>query len=157
MRIARELGQRVLVGKVNMDRNSKDYYVETTAQSIADTEAFVKHVRGLGDALATPVVTPRFAPTCTPELMRALARISDRDALPVQTHMSENRGEIAWVAELHPECESYADVYKQHGLLHDRTYLAHCVHCTGGPYRERYRRALQNIERCSCMSQLQAT
>lgn len=134
VRIARDMGQRVYVGKVNMDRNGaqKIDYVETTTQSVEDTEEFVDHVQRLDDPLATPVITPRFVPTCTPELMRTLGDISDRETLPVQTHMSENKGEIAWVKELHPECSSYADVYDQHGLLHDRTYLAHCVHCTGG-------------------------
>ena len=68
---ARAVGQRVLAGKTNMDRNSKPYYVETTEQSIADTEAFVAFVQGLRDPLATPVITPRFAPTCTPRRTRA--------------------------------------------------------------------------------------
>ena len=43
--------------------------------------------------------------------------------------MSESKAEIAWVKELHPEAETYADVYKDHGLLHERSYMAHCVHC----------------------------
>jgi len=133
-RIARDMGQRVYVGKVNMDRNGapKVNYIETTKDSIEGTEDFVQHVNDMNDPLAVPVVTPRFAPTCTPDLMRTLADISDRETIPVQTHMSENEGEIAWVKELHPECDSYADVYDSHGLLHERTYLAHCVHCSSG-------------------------
>eukprot|EP00940_MAST-03C_sp_MAST-3C-sp2_P001800 g1800.t1 len=134
VKIARDMGQRVYVGKVNMDRNGaeKINYIETTEESVEETERFVDNVQGMNDPLATPVITPRFAPTCTPELMRTLASVSDRESLPVQTHMSENKGEIEWVKELHPECDSYADVYDKHGLLHDRTYLAHCVHCEGG-------------------------
>jgi guanine deaminase len=47
----------------------------------------------------------------------------------VHSHLSESKAEIAWVKELHPEAETYADVYKDHGLLHERSYMAHCVHC----------------------------
>ena len=134
VRIGRELGQRVHVGKVNMDQNGSEEhgYVETTKESLEQTEDFVDHVQRLEDPLAVPVITPRFVPNCSSGLMRDLASISDRDELPVQTHMSENRDEIKWVKELYPESSSYADVYDSHGLLNDRTYLAHCIHCTRG-------------------------
>lgn len=133
-RIAREMGQRVYVGKVNMDRNGapKVNYIESTKESIEGTEEFVQHVNDMNDPLAVPVVTPRFVPTCTSDLMHNLADISDRETIPVQTHMNENKGEIAWVKELHPECDSYADVYDSHGLMHERTYVAHCIHCSNG-------------------------
>lgn len=81
--------------------------------------------------LVTPVLTPRFVPSCTSELMKALGDLSEKYLLPVQTHLSESQGEIAWVRELHPECDSYMGVYERYGLLHERSYFAHCVHCNG--------------------------
>jgi cytosine/adenosine deaminase-related metal-dependent hydrolase len=63
------------------------------------------------------VLTPRFVPTCTPALMRGLSKIAkEHDAL-IQSHISENRNEIAWVRDLHKDCSSYAAVYDTHGLL----------------------------------------
>lgn len=80
--------------------------------------------------LITPVITPRFVPSCTSKLLKSLGDISHEFQLPVQSHLNESIGEIEWVKSLHPECESYADVYMKHGLMHERSYFAHCVHCT---------------------------
>ena len=118
-RIAAGLGQRALVGKVNMDRNAPDFYIESTEESLAETERFVaallaeKHSAsrmgawvGDGGTCAEceplgpppePVITPRFVPTCTSELMRGLADIAKRHQLRITSHVSENMGEIAWV------------------------------------------------------------
>lgn len=113
-----------------MDRNSPPTYTEASAEaSVAATEEFIEGVARVGSPLVAPIVTPRFVPTCSSELMRALGRVArERGGLPVQTHVSENAGEIAWVAELHPEAEHYTDVYAAHGLLTERTLLAHGVH-----------------------------
>ncbi|KAL2915817.1 hypothetical protein HK105_204518 [Polyrhizophydium stewartii] len=127
--VVHEVGQRAFVGKVNMDRNSPDYYVETTAESLASTRAIVDYIRTtLQSPLVTPVLTPRFVPSCTPELMRGLGDIAAEFDLPVQSHLSETPSEIEWVAALHPECTSYSDVYARYGLLTSRTIMAHCVH-----------------------------
>jgi guanine deaminase len=134
--IVREQGQRALVGKVNMDRNAPDDYVETTEASLSGTQAFIDYVLGLRDPLVTPVITPRFVPTCTPALMRGLGALAARHRLPVQSHLGETVEECAWVRGLHPECDNYADVYVRHGLMPVDTpvYMAHCIHC-GGPER----------------------
>jgi guanine deaminase len=127
--VCREHGQRAYIGKVNMDRNSPETYCEETEQSLCDTRSFVDHVLGLEDPLITPVITPRFVPSCTPTLMRGLAKISDEHQLPLQSHLSENLAECEWVRSLHPDCTSYSDVYDKHGLYTSRSYMAHCVHC----------------------------
>jgi guanine deaminase len=127
-------GQRAYVGLVCMDRNAPADYVQTRSQAVADTQSFIEWAqtadreRAGGRRLLTPVVTPRFAPTCTPELLRELGRLSTTYQCPVQSHMSENHGEVAWVEELFPQCKSYADVYDTHGLLSERTVMAHCIH-----------------------------
>lgn len=117
------------IGKVNMDRNTPDYLVETTDDSISQTHEWIidtldryKNVK--------PIITPRFVPTCSSELMMALGDMAKTFDLPIQTHISENTGEVDWVKELHPESHDYASVYEDHGLLGTKTILAHCVHNT---------------------------
>lgn len=90
--------------QVSMDRNSPDYLRETTEDGMRDAEAFVKFAsEELDDPLITPVVTPRFVPSCTAELMAFLGEISQRYDVPVQSHLSESLAELDWVKELHPE------------------------------------------------------
>lgn len=78
--------------------------------------------------LVMPTVTPRFVPTCTPEMMASLGALAGRYGLPVQSHLSESVSEIAWVKDLHPECENYAAVYQKYGLLNEYCVMAHCCH-----------------------------
>ena len=77
-----------------------------------------------------PILTPRFIPSCTDELMHKLKDIQVKYQIPVQSHLSENYGEIAWVQELCPESEFYGDAYDQFGLFgrDSKTVMAHCVH-----------------------------
>ncbi|DAZ97701.1 TPA: hypothetical protein N0F65_009600 [Lagenidium giganteum] len=130
--IVHDMGQRGHVGKVNMDRNCTDELREDTHTSIKHTREFVDYVLKKGTSLLTPVITPRFVPSTTSPLMRALGDISreHNPKLPVQSHMSENRAEVDWVTDIHPECDSYAAVYDDHGLLHERSYMAHCIWCS---------------------------
>lgn len=116
------------IGKVNMDRNSPKYLCETTAQSLADTEAFI-HTLAY-DATTSAIITPRFVPSCTAELMEGLGILARKHNLPIQSHLSENKKEIEWVRSLHPDCKNYAAVYEKYGLLNERTIMAHCVHPT---------------------------
>lgn len=115
------------VGKVNMDRNSSDYYIETTEQSKAETLRWLNACDRFTNI--RPILTPRFTPSCSDELMEWLGKIGKERNLPVQSHLSENLQEIAWVRELHPDCERYWESYHKFGLWHDQTFMAHCVHC----------------------------
>lgn len=125
-----EVGIGAYVGKVNMDRNSPDILIETTEESIRDTDAFLEETVGKYENVK-PIVTPRFVPSCTSELMRGLSDLAKKYGVPVQSHLSENRGEIAWVKELHPECPNYASVYEQFKLFGQQpTVMAHCIHLT---------------------------
>ena len=129
--VCSELGQHAFVGKVCMDRNSPDHYREPSAQaSLAATREFVAYARardgGLG--LVTPIVTPRFAISCSSELMRGLGELAAELGLPIQSHIGENCSEISFTHELHPENKHYADVYHSRGLLTSRTIMAHAVH-----------------------------
>ncbi|KAI8902563.1 hypothetical protein BC833DRAFT_613888 [Globomyces pollinis-pini] len=127
--ICAKLGQRAYIGKVCMDRNSPDYYKETTQESIQETTEFVKHIIDkIADPLIAPCITPRFVPSCTPELMQSLGDLAKEYNLPIQSHLSETPNEIKWVAELHPDISSYSGVYDKYNLLTSKTIMAHCVH-----------------------------
>ncbi|KAL3487229.1 hypothetical protein BJX62DRAFT_213946 [Aspergillus germanicus] len=129
-------GQRAFVGKCNMDRNAPDYICEKSAgNSLRETEECIEHIRSLPgcsvpeSALVKPVVTPRFAISCTPELLQGLGDIVKRDnTLAIQTHFNEAQQEIDATTELFPQFGgSEADLYESYGLLNARSILAHCT------------------------------
>ena len=123
-----ESGIVSLVGKVNMDRNAPDSLTEDTEGSYRRTERFLNDT--IGKYRNTrPIITPRFVPSCTDELMAKLGWLSERYELPVQSHLSENPGEIEWVKELCPDSRFYGEVYDKHGLFGNsaNTVMAHCV------------------------------
>jgi guanine deaminase len=125
---AERRGVRAIIGKTMMDRNAPAFLLETPRDSHDRSRALLQrwHNRGL----LRYAVTPRFAPTSTPELLEAAGSLKKEfPDVYVQTHISENRNEVQWVHELFPEAE-YADVYDRYGLLSDRTVLAHGVHLT---------------------------
>ena len=112
------------VGKVNMDRHAGPSQ-EETAESVSETLRWLESCRF---QLVKPILTPRFTPSCSNELMAALGKLAAERDLPVQSHLSENTGEIAWVRELHPDCPQYWESYAKYGLWKDRTLMAHCVY-----------------------------
>ncbi|XP_053674132.1 guanine deaminase [Anopheles nili] len=122
-------GQRGFVGKVSSNRMCPDFYIEcNTESSIKDNVEFIRYVMELKSELVRPIVTPRFAITCDDELLRELAKLAKKHNLNVQTHVSENLGEIATVKEQFPSAPHYVGVYDEVGLLTNRTVLAHGVH-----------------------------
>ncbi|MBA4699961.1 MAG: amidohydrolase family protein [Ruminococcus sp.] len=131
MDMLEEAGLSTMVGKVNMDRNCPDYLGEASAvESAAETVEWVKDVLHKKYKYTRPILTPRFTPSCTDELMEKLKMVQMRYELPLQSHLSENTGEIAWVKELCPWSEFYGDAYDKFGLFGADcpTVMAHCVH-----------------------------
>ncbi len=129
------VGQRAFVGRVCMDRPgiNPDYYRdESTEAALRATEQTIEHIRAIDPKfdLVAPILTPRFAPSCTSDGMKALAKLQKEGGYLAQTHISENTGEVALVRELFPEARSYAQVYDDHGLLTPKMVLAHAVHLT---------------------------
>ncbi|ETS82806.1 hypothetical protein PFICI_04682 [Pestalotiopsis fici W106-1] len=127
------LGQRAFVGRVCMDHEDMcpEYYRDESPDAVmAATHACIDHIRRIDPdyALVSPILTPRFAPSCTPETMTRLGRLAADADLPVQTHISENAAEIALVKHLFPEHATYTDVYDSFRLLGPRTILAHAIH-----------------------------
>lgn len=128
MELTEASGLRGLVGKVNMDRNAPASLREDTKASLADTEELIcrsrEELRRTGF-----ILTPRFVPSTTEKLMDGLGQLAERYQLPVQSHLSENRGEVEWVAKLHPDIPTYTQVYERFGLLpQGRTIMAHAIH-----------------------------
>jgi len=127
-------GLATYVGKVNMDRNSPDFLRAKSAEaSYASTRSWIARTRSRFENTA-PIITPRFIPTCSDELMRKLKELQKEYGLPVQSHLSENKGEIAWVKELCPWADSYGEAYDKFGLFGGEgtpTVMAHCVWSEG--------------------------
>ena len=129
MRKLEQLGLHAYVGKVNMNRSCPEYIREaSTNQSVRDTEQWLREAAAFTHV--RPILTPRFIPSCTDDLMYALHDLREQYSLPVQSHLSENYGEIAWVQELCPRSKFYGDAYAQFGLFGGGypCIMAHCVH-----------------------------
>jgi guanine deaminase len=130
--ICLEKGQRAFVGKCNMDRNSPVYYTDATAsESLLATADFISHVRRIDPDFAqiTPILTPRFAISCTADLLDGIGKIAAQNPdIPIQTHFNEARSEIEATLSLFPQFSNEADLYEHFGLLTRRSILAHCCH-----------------------------
>ena len=121
-------GLSAFVGKVNMDQNSTPYLTEKTEQSIIDTEDIILKYKDKSE-LVKPIITPRFVPTCSAELMEGLGKLAKKYNIPVQSHLNENTSEIIWVSELFPNSKNYSSVYDEFGLFgQSTTVMGHCVH-----------------------------
>ncbi|HZK29369.1 MAG TPA: amidohydrolase family protein [Clostridia bacterium] len=122
-------GISAFVGKVNMDRNGGENLEETTEESIRETIRFIESAQAYAQKKVWPILTPRFAPSCSNELLKRLGDLSKEYDLPVQSHVNENMGEVAWVKELFPQSKNYLSVYEDFGLLpKGRAIMAHCIH-----------------------------
>ena len=118
---------RLITGKVLQDRHSPDGVRDDTEQSLIDTEALIQRWHGV-DRLGY-AITPRFAPTSTPEQLRGAGELAARyPGVWIQSHVAENLDEIRWAHELFPASRSYLSVYDDFGLLRERAVYAHCIH-----------------------------
>lgn len=131
MNLFLEAGMGARVGKVDMNRNCPEALCRSVEDAVRDNEALIAEY-AKPDALVSPIITPRFVPSCTPEMLQACGELAHKYNLPVQSHLSENRNEIAWVQNLEPESRYYGDAYRRYGLFGDTpTIMAHCVWTDG--------------------------
>lgn len=122
-------GTRMIAGKVLMDRNAPDALLDTARSGYEDSKALIGKWHGNGRNMYA--VTPRFAPTSTPEQLELAGALwKESPGTFAHTHVSENLSEIEWVRELFPSRSGYLDVYDHFGLLGRRSVLAHGVHLT---------------------------
>lgn len=128
-------GQRIVAGKTCMDRNAPDGLRDTAQSAYDDSDALIARWHGV-DRLEY-AITPRFSPTSTPEQLDAMGSLWAKhpDCL-MQTHLSEQVDEIAWVKSLFPQARDYLDTYEEFGLLGARGLYGHAIHLEE---RERHR------------------
>ncbi|KAJ5290708.1 Glycogen debranching enzyme [Penicillium atrosanguineum] len=130
-------GQRAFIGRVCMDNPDQcpSYYIDQSAEEgFNATKSTIDYIQTLDPdgTLINPIITPRFAPSCSNESLEGLGKLAASYSPPlhIQTHICETLDEIALVHQLFPEAASYADVYDKAHLLTNRTILAHGVHLT---------------------------
>lgn len=133
MDLMEKTGLVSFVGKVNMDREAPEALKEENADSsAADTVRYITKAFERNYKNTYPIITPRFIPSCTDSLMEKLSEIRRKYNLPVQSHLSENLGEVELVKKLKPDALFYGDAYDSFGLFgkESNTVMAHCVHST---------------------------
>lgn len=122
-----EVGMGALIGLVGMDRYSPDKLANTLLSWKADMQELVQSM--VNSAKVKPIITPRFIPSCTPAMLQTMGDMAEQYSLPVQSHLSENKREIAWVKELEPQSCCYGDAYHRYGLFGQTpTLMAHCCY-----------------------------
>jgi len=125
--VLKDKGIGAYVGKVNMDRNGPQFITETTEESIKGTEYLIKKFQH--ERLVKPIITPRFAPSCSEELLKGLGDLAVKYHLPVQSHLSENIDEVKWVLSLFDTVENYIDIYFKNNLFgQTKTLMAHAIY-----------------------------
>ncbi len=132
MELLDETGLCCFVGRVNMDRNAPDNLCEADAETaLRETERWIEDTLGRYRNVK-PILTPRFLPACSEKLLAGLGALREKYRLPVQSHLSENTGEVAWVKQLAPDSQSYGHAYDRFGLFGGDypAVMAHCVHST---------------------------
>lgn len=127
-------GMGAYIGLVGMDRNCPDNLHNTAEEAERDTILLNAYTASM--PLVHAIVTPRFIPSCTPDMLRRLGQLAQDLQLPIQSHLSENRSEITWVHELEPESTCYGDAYNRYGLFGQTpTLMAHCCYTDGEELR----------------------
>lgn len=118
---------RLVTGKVMMDRNAPEALTDTAQTGHDDTKALIDEWHGAGRLEVA--ISPRFALTSTDAQMEAAGALAREhpDCL-IQTHLSENHGEIEAVEALFPDAVDYTDVYERFGLLTPKSLMGHCIH-----------------------------
>ena len=138
MNLFREAGMGAMVGKVAMNRNCPPELIESVEDMVDGYESLIAEFGNLSpltsnlSPLVLPIITPRFVPSCTSEMLQACGDLAAKYQLPVQSHLSENMAEIQWVHTLERESTSYGDAYNRYGLFGQTpTIMAHCVWTAG--------------------------
>lgn len=126
---AAQRGMRAWAGKTCMDRNAPENLRDSAQSAYDDSRALLEKWHGVGRA--SYVITPRFSPTSTPDQLSALGALwGEHPECLMQTHLSEQIDEIAWVGGLFPKARDYLDTYEAHGLLRRGAIMGHAIHLT---------------------------
>lgn len=131
--VARRSGIRAVMGKVMMDENAPEELTETASVSLEESFELYEKWHGQDDGRLLYAYTPRFAVTSSRELLAGVGELLEKSPGSfMHTHLSESTGEIEFVARQFPGYRDYVDVYDRHGLLGERSILAHAIHLSDG-------------------------
>ncbi|MBK8255102.1 MAG: guanine deaminase [Polyangiaceae bacterium] len=142
---ALNVGIAAQVGLVLMDRGAPDALVVSREQALSDLAQLLNFTAG--NERVKLAVTPRFALSCTPELLREAGHFAAQNKLLVQTHLSENVEECRATLAAFPGCADYLSVYESAGLVHDQALFAHAIHLSDSEV-ERMARAGAKVAHC---------
>ncbi|WP_117234977.1 guanine deaminase [Vibrio maerlii] len=131
---AEAINARMICGKVMMDRFCPEALQDSPEQGYRDSKALIEKWHNNGRA--SYAITPRFAPTSTPQQLAMAGKLANEhpDTF-IQTHLSENLGEVEWIKELYPEHPDYLGVYEANDLVRDRALFGHAIHLNDREYR----------------------
>ncbi len=124
---ANNLDINAYIGKVMMDLGDGDYF-DSLENNIYDTINLIDYVNTLSNSSIEYIITPRYAGSCSLDLLRESAKLAKEYQLSIQTHLAENIQELDYIATLHPCCSSYTDVYRKAGILDCNALFAHCIY-----------------------------
>ncbi|HEU4779287.1 MAG TPA: guanine deaminase [Steroidobacteraceae bacterium] len=123
-------GMRTIAGKCLMDRNAPEALRDTAVDGYDESKALIQ--RWHGNGRASYAITPRFAPTSTPEQMELAGALwKEHPGTYLQSHVSENRAEVEWAKQIYPQCSGYLDIYEHYGQLGPRAIYGHGIWLTG--------------------------
>jgi guanine deaminase len=124
---AERSGIRAFLGNVLMDQNAPDYLIKDAPVLLRDSEELIEKWDGR-DGRLHYVLTPRFAPTCSFDLLKGIGKIAKKRGVHIQSHLAESKEEIATVMDIFSDFDNYTDVYYRAGLLTEKTITAHCIY-----------------------------
>jgi len=127
-RIAERLGIRVVMGMTLMDCNAPSELLSEPEELIAACKRLIRRWQGCNSGRIHYAITPRFAGSCSRNLLRRCGQIARECSVHIQTHLAESPSEVAWITNLFPDYPNYTSIYEHAGLLTDRTILAHCIY-----------------------------
>lgn len=125
---AEKAGIRVWMGKTMMDCNVPDALVQNSETNIRLSLALAHTWHGKDNGRLNYVMTPRYGGSCSSALLKQSAEVATAEGLLLQTHLAESKKELEYIASLFPDTHDYTDVYERHGLLSERSILAHCIY-----------------------------
>ncbi len=125
-------GIRAFLGNVLMDQNAPEYLIKDAPVLLRDSEELIEKWDGYDDGRLRYVFTPRFAPSCSFDLLMGIGKIANKHGVHIQSHLAESKEEIATVMDIFSDFDNYTDVYYKAGLLTEKTIAAHCIYLDDG-------------------------
>lgn len=132
--LAKLAGLRAIIGKVMMDQHGPADFTEETGRSIESSARLCEKWHMRENGRLRYAFTPRFAPTCSLELMHEVARLAASTGAYVHSHIAETKAECQLVKQRHPGYSDYFELFEATGLAGPYTILAHAIYLSDGEY-----------------------